>query len=72
MLDFAFMIHSELGFHFDYALVDNNDTHRKAYDKLTPGDTITIVPNSKINPDIKWFKYVKTEKAIDLLIHKLG
>lgn len=72
MLDFAFMIHSELGFHFDYAMVDNNKTQRKPYDRLSPGDTITIVTNPEINPEIKWFKYVKTEKAIEHLIHKLG
>ena len=72
MLDFAFMIHSEIGFHFEYAMVDNNKTRRKAYDRLTPGDTITIVTNPDINPDIKWFKYVKTEKAVEHLIRKLG
>lgn len=72
MLDFAFLIHSELGFHFDYAMVDNNKTQRKAYDRLSPGDTVTIVTNPDIKPDIKWFKYVKTEKAIEHLIHELG
>lgn len=72
MLDFAFMIHSELGFHFDYAMVDNNRTQRKAYDRLSPGDTVTIVTNPDIKPEIKWFKYVKTEKAIEHLIHELG
>lgn len=72
MLDFAFMIHSELGFHFDYAMVDNNKTQRKAYDRLSPGDTVTIVTNPDIKPEIKWFKYVKTEKAIEHLIHELG
>jgi (p)ppGpp synthase/HD superfamily hydrolase len=72
MLDFAFMIHSELGFHFDYAMVDNNRTQRKAYDRLSPGDTVTIVTNPDIKPEIKWFKYVKTEKAIEHLIHELS
>lgn len=72
MLDFAFMIHSELGFQFDYALVDDNKTKRKPYDRVSVGDKITIVPNSQVQPEIKWFKYVKTEKAIDLLIHKFS
>lgn len=53
MLDFAFMIHSELVFHFDYAMVDNNKTQRKAYDRLSPGDTVTIVTNPDIKPEIK-------------------
>lgn len=72
MLDFAFMIHSELGFHFEYAMIDNNKTQRKAYERLSPGDTVTIVTNPEIKPEIKWFKYVKTEKAIEHLIHELG
>ncbi len=72
MLDFAFMIHSELGFHFDYAMIDNNKTQRKPYDRLSPGDTVTIITNPDIQPKIQWFKYVKTEKAIEHLIHELG
>lgn len=72
MLDFAFMIHSELGFHFDYAMIDNSKTQRKPYDRLSPGDTVTIVTNPEIQPKIQWFKYVKTEKAIEHLIRKLG
>ena len=70
MLDFAFMIHSKLGFHFNYATIDNNKgQHAHAYDRLSPGDQITIVKNEEITPKIQWFKYVKTERAIEHLIH---
>ena len=73
MLDFAFMIHSELGYHFDYATIDNNKGQRaNAYDRLSPGDQITIETNPDIQPKIQWFKYVKTERAIEHLIHKLN
>ena len=73
MLDFAFMIHSELGYHFDYATIDNNKgQHASAYDRLSPGDQITIETNPAIQPKIQWFKYVKTERAIEHLIHKFS
>lgn len=73
MLDFAFMIHSELGFHFDYATIDNNKGQRaNAYDRLSPGDQITIETNPEIQPKIQWFKYVKTERAIEHLIHRFS
>lgn len=73
MLDFAFMIHSELGFHFNYATIDNNKGQRaNAYDRLSPGDQITIETDPEIQPKIQWFKYVKTEKATEHLIHKFS
>lgn len=73
MLDFAFMIHSELGFHFNYATIDNNKGQRaNAYDRLSPGDQITIETDPEIQPKIQWFKYVKTERAIEHLIHKFS
>ena len=73
MLDFAFMIHSELGYHFDYATIDNNKGQRaNAYDRLSPGDQITIEIDPEIQPKIQWFKYVKTERAIEHLIHKFN
>lgn len=73
MLDFAFMIHSELGFHFKYATIDNNKGQQAdAYDRLSPGDQITIETDPEIQPKIQWFKYVKTERAIEHLIRKFS
>lgn len=69
MLDFAFLIHSDLGLQFDYALVDDTKTYHKAYEKLTPGDTIKIETKEEIRPKIQWFKYAKTTKAVEELIH---
>lgn len=68
MLDFAFAIHSDIGLHFDYALVDNSKTQHKAYERLNEGDTITIISNPEIEPTIQWFKYVKTSKAVEHLV----
>lgn len=67
-LDFAFSIHSEIGFHFDYATIDGSKTQRKAYEKVNEGDVISIETDPQIEPSIRWFKYVKTNKSIDYLI----
>lgn len=70
MLDFAFMIHTDIGFEFDYALIDNTKTHHTYYERLSEGDTITIKTRPDVKPELKWIKYVKTSKAIDILIRK--
>lgn len=70
MLDFAFMIHSELGYHFKSAKVGKS--FRKEYDRLTPGDRVEIITDSAIEPKISWFKYVKTENAIESLIRRFN
>lgn len=72
MLDFAFAIHSEIGLHFDYALIDDSKTQHKAYERLNEGDTITIVTNPDIEPNLQWFRYIKTSKATDHLIKHLS
>lgn len=71
-LDFAFAVHSEIGLHFDYALIDGSLTQRKPYERINEGDIITIVPNPDIEPNLHWFKYVKTGKAMDHLIKYLS
>ncbi len=67
-LDFAFAIHSEIGLHFDYALIDGSQTRHHAYERINEGDIITIVPNPRKCPELFWFKHVNTEKAKDHLI----
>ncbi|MBQ7536042.1 MAG: HD domain-containing protein [Stomatobaculum sp.] len=68
VLDFAFYIHSALGYHFHYAMIDDSRTQLPAYTRLNEGDTITIVPDEDIKPKITWFKYVKTSRAINYLV----
>lgn len=71
-LDFAFAIHSEIGLHFSYATIDGNKTQRKPYEKISEGDVITIETDPAIEPNLHWFKYVKTSKAMDHLIKYLS
>ena len=68
VLDFAFYIHSDLGYHFNYAMIDESKTQLPAYTRLNDGDTITIVASPEIIPDLTWFKYVRTSKAISFLV----
>lgn len=68
VLDFAFYIHSDLGYHIDYAMVDESKTQLPAYTRLNDGDTITVVANADISPDVTWFNYVKTSNAVHFLV----
>lgn len=68
VLDFAFAIHSEVGIHFDYALIDTSNTRMNAYTILNAGDTVTIVTSEEKKAEIKWFNYLKTSKATHHLV----
>ena len=69
VLDFAFHIHSQLGYHFKYALIDESKTQLPLHTRLNEGDTITIVAHKDITPDITWFRHVKTRQAVNYLVH---
>ena len=69
VLDFAFAIHTDLGLHFSYAMVDESKTQLPAYTRLNEGDMITIVANEQVVPSITWFNYVKTRRAIHHLVN---
>ncbi len=71
-LDFAFAIHSEIGLHFSYATTDGSKTQRKPYERISEGDVITVETDPTIEPNLRWFKYVKTSKAMDHLIKYLS
>lgn len=71
VLDFAFHIHSDLGYHFAFATIDESKTQLPAYTRLNEGDTITVYTNEKIRPSLTWFKYVKTSKAVHFLVKYL-
>lgn len=75
VLDFAFYVHTDLGLHFDYAMVDESKTKLPKNTRLSEGDLITVVSNEKILPDITWFKHVNTSRAKHNLVkyfQKLG
>ena len=69
VLDFAFYIHSDLGLHFDYAMVDESRTKLPAHTRLNEGDRITVVASENIEPHISWFRHLKTSKAVNYLVH---
>ncbi len=69
VLDFAFYIHSELGFHFEYAMIDDSKTRLPAYTRLNEGDCITIVANAQVVPNISWFNYIITRRAVHHLVN---
>lgn len=69
VLDFAFKLHENLGLHFQHAIINNRKNKPcPAYTRLNNGDSVTIVTNSKITPDLQWFKYLKTDNAVSKLI----
>ncbi len=72
VLDFAFAIHTTLGLHFDYAVIDGDPSHHGPYTRLNEGDLIIIYDSETVVPSIKWFRYVKTSKAIDRLIKAIA
>lgn len=68
VLDFAFLIHTELGFHFLYAIINGNKTQQGPFVRLNEGDMIKIEHSEEITADIKWFSYCKTSKATHHLV----
>lgn len=72
VLDFAFAIHTSLGLHFDYAVIDGDTSHLGPYTRLNEGDLVYIYPSDKVTASIKWFRYVRTSKAIDKLIRSIS
>lgn len=70
-LDFAFLIHSDLGLHFDYALINNENTPVGPHYVLNEGDEISVFTNDSIEPKIQWFRYAKTSRAVKKLVDYL-
>ncbi len=68
VLDFAFMVHEDLGLHFGYAKLNNNDKAMPPYTVINNGDTVEIIKSDKLTADLNWFRYVKTDLAINYLI----
>lgn len=69
VLDFAFYIHTDLGLHFDYAMVNGTTTQLPPYTRLNSGDTVVIVQNPEAAPTFSWFNYARTVRATHHLVH---
>lgn len=74
VLDFAFKLHQDIGFGFNYAIINGSKTHHPPYTKLNDGDKVEIFVlrnayGKIINAaKIKWFAYVNTELSKKRLI----
>lgn len=61
VLDFAFLIHSNVGAHCTGAIV--NGQHRKITHKISNGDTVEILTSSTQSPKKDWLNIVVSSKA---------
>ncbi|MCH5237275.1 MAG: bifunctional (p)ppGpp synthetase/guanosine-3',5'-bis(diphosphate) 3'-pyrophosphohydrolase [Muribaculaceae bacterium] len=61
VLDFAFLIHSNVGAHCTGGIV--NGQHRKITHKINNGDTIEILTSSTQSPKSDWLNIVVSSKA---------
>lgn len=68
VLDFAFMIHEDLGLHFGSAILNQNERLLPAHTILNNGDTVEIKKSEKVTAELNWFRYLKTDLAVNYLI----
>ncbi len=67
-LDFAYALHTDMGNHFSYAIINNDSHHYGPYHLLSPGDQVIVVTDEKAHPQLNWFRYCTTAKAKNKLI----
>ncbi len=60
-IDFAFMVHTDLGFKITGALINND--FKSLSTKLENGDIVEIQSKKDALPNIKWLDFVKTNTA---------
>ena len=63
VLDFAFYVHTDLGLHFEYAMVDESKTRLPKNTRLSEGDLISVVSNEKILADIPMVQACEHERG---------
>ena len=68
VLDFAFLLHTDIGLHFDYALINHQRAHVGMHYVLNEGDEIEIFPSERNLAKIQWFRHVKTTGAVKKLV----
>lgn len=67
-LDFAYALHTEIGNHYSYSLINNDSHHYGPYHLLAPGDQVIVVTDENAHPQLTWFRYCTTSKAKNKLI----
>lgn len=70
VLDFAFLIHSNVGAHCTGAIIDGQ--HRKINYKFHNGDTIEILTSNTQTPKSEWLNIVVSAKAKNKIKQKLN
>lgn len=70
VLDFAFIIHSNVGAHCTGAIIDGQ--HRKINYKFHNGDTIEILTSTTQTPKSEWLNIVVSTKAKNKIKQKLN
>lgn len=70
VLDFAFMIHSNIGAHCTGAIV--NDTHRRLTYRIESGDTVEILTSATQSPKPEWLNMVVSPKSRNKIKQKLN
>lgn len=68
VLDYAFKIHEDLGLHFGHAILNKNGRPIPAHTVISNGDTVEIKKSETITADLNWFRYLRTDLAINYLI----
>ncbi|MGN0268542.1 MAG: TGS domain-containing protein [Lachnospiraceae bacterium] len=69
VLDFAFAIHKDIGLNFDYAIINNDHSHRYGiHHILNNEDQVEIIHAEETKASLFWFRHVNTDLAKDVLI----
>ncbi len=66
-IDFAFAVHTEIGYHCDGALV--NGRIAPLTRELNSGDTVEVIVNPKRSPSRDWLNFVQTARARQKIRH---
>ena len=69
ILDFAYQIHTDVGNHCKGALISG--TYAEIYKTLQAGDTVEILDDPNITPQLDWLDYVQTPQAVSRIRHWL-
>lgn len=69
VLDFAFGVHTDIGFHCTGAIIDKKRVPLSTV--LTSGQTVQVTTDDKVEPDSSWLNFVVTSKARAGIRHHL-
>lgn len=69
VLDFAFAIHKDIGLQFEYAIINEDTSHRYGiHHILNNEDQVKIIHAEEPKASLFWFRHVNTDLAKDVLI----